>query len=61
MSVLTWVGILSILAYALIHTVSYALWNWRNNNKAGSLFIMLICLITDRASGIYPVFQDVIG
>lgn len=45
MSVLTWVGILSILAYALIHTVSYALWNWRNNNKAGSLFIMLICLI----------------
>ncbi len=45
MSVLTWIAIISVLAYALIHTVSYALWNWRKNNKAGFVFIILLCLV----------------
>lgn len=42
MSVITWIVIILILAYGLIHTSSYAIWNWRNNNKMGAIFIMLV-------------------
>jgi len=43
MSLLTWIALILVLAYALIHTVSYAVWNWKNNNKAGSIFVILVC------------------
>jgi len=45
MSVITWAAIILLIVYALIHTVSYAVWNWKNNNKAGSVFIILVCLV----------------
>lgn len=37
--------VILILAYGLIRTVSYAVWNWKNNNRAGSVFIMLVCIV----------------
>ena len=43
MSLLAWIALILVLAYALIHTVSYAVWNWKNNNKAGSIFVILVC------------------
>ena len=43
MSLLTWIALILVLAYALIDTVSYAVWNWKNNNKAGSIFVILVC------------------
>jgi len=46
MSLLAWIALILVLAYALIHTVSYAVWNWKNNNKAGSIFVILVCVAT---------------
>ena len=37
--------VILIIAYGLIRTVSYAVWNWKNNNRAGSVFIMLVCIV----------------
>jgi len=39
-------GILVILIIAgiTIHTASYAVWNWKEGNKAGSIFLYVLCL-----------------
>jgi hypothetical protein len=41
-------GILVILIITgvILHTVSYAVWNWKQGNKAGSVFIYVLCLAT---------------
>ena len=38
--------VLFALTVITIHTISYAVWNWRNNNKSGALLVFLICLVT---------------
>jgi len=37
--------VLFALTVITIHTISYAVWNWRNN-KSGALQVFLICLVT---------------
>ena len=44
MSILRGILILSIIAAITIHTASYAVWNWKQGNKAGSIFLYVLCL-----------------
>lgn len=37
---------LLLLAYIAIHTMSYAVWNWKHNNKPGAIVVILVCLVT---------------
>lgn len=38
--------LLALIALVMINTVSYALWNWKENNKTGATFVFLLCLVT---------------
>jgi hypothetical protein len=41
-------GILVILVIAgvILHTMSYAVWNWKQGNRAGFVFLCVLCLAT---------------
>lgn len=34
-----------ILSGITVHTASYAAWNWKEGNRAGSIFLYLLCLV----------------
>lgn len=46
---------LVLLSIITIHTISYAMWNWRNKNRMGAIFVFLISLTTI-ALPVYVVF-----
>lgn len=45
MSVPLGILVILIIGGVTVHTASYAVWNWRQGNRAGSVFIFLICLV----------------
>ncbi len=55
MSLIT--GILSavIVIWISLRTVSFAVWNWRNENKTGSVMVILVC-VASAALPLYVVF-----
>lgn len=44
MSVSLGILVVLIVGGITVHSASYAVWNWKQGNKAGSVFIYLICL-----------------
>ena len=45
MSLTSLIAFMIVVLLIEIRTVSYALWNWKTNNKAGSVIVFLVCLI----------------
>jgi hypothetical protein len=45
-----------VLAWIFIHTVSFGLWTWRNNNKTGAVMVFFIAL----ASAALPAYIIII-
>jgi len=46
MGILLSIIIAVVLAWIFIYTVSFGLWTWRNNNKAGAVMVFLIALVS---------------
>ncbi len=49
------IAVIAALIAIEIHTVSYAVWNWRNRNKPGAVMVFLVCLLAT-ALPIYMLF-----
>lgn len=52
MSLTTSVLVLAMLIWISIRTISFAAWNWKHENKPGSIMVVLVCL----ASVALPVY-----
>jgi len=52
LSLATRIIIVVILVWVFIRTMSYVAWNWKSNNKLGSIMALIVCL----ASVVLPVY-----
>ncbi len=43
----------AILLFIEIYTISYAVWNWKNKNRMGSVMVFLICA----AAAVLPIYM----
>lgn len=43
MSLPAFLGFAAVELLIAVHTISYAVWNWKNGNKTGSLIVFLLC------------------
>lgn len=55
MSLTTGILVIVILLLISIRTISFAVWNWKHDNKPGSIMVVLVCLAT-LALPVYMVF-----
>ncbi len=55
MSLPAFIGFAAVMSFIAIHTISYAVWNWRNGNRAGSAAVFLLCA-TSVALPVYIAF-----
>jgi hypothetical protein len=44
-----------IILWIVVRTISFALWNWKHENKAGSVMVMLLSIVS-AALPLYVVF-----
>ncbi|MEN6313009.1 MAG: hypothetical protein ABFD25_02045 [Clostridiaceae bacterium] len=44
MSVVTSMITIIILAFVFIRTMSFIAWNWKNDNKFGSIMVLFVCV-----------------
>jgi len=40
------IAVIVLLALIETHTVSFAVWNWKNRNRFGALMVLIVCLIS---------------
>ncbi len=52
MSLPAFLAFVLVLLLIEIHTFSYAVWNWKNGNRSGSVIVFLVCL----AAAALPVY-----
>lgn len=52
MSLFTSILVIAMLLWISIRTLSFAVWNWKHDNKSGSFAVVLVCL----ASVALPVY-----
>lgn len=55
MSLITGILVSAIIIWIGLRTISFAVWNWRNENKVGSVMVMIVC-IASVALPAYVVF-----
>lgn len=55
MSLVTSILVMLMLLWVSIRTLSFAAWNWKNDNKPGSFMVILVCLASV-ALPVYVVF-----
>ncbi len=53
MSLPAFLAFAAILLLIEIHTISYAVWNWKNRNKMGSIMVFLLCA----AAAALPIYM----
>jgi hypothetical protein len=55
MSLPAFLAFLIVLLLIEINTLSYAVWNWKDGNKAGSVIVFMLCAAT-AALPVYVAF-----
>ncbi len=46
------IAFFAVLVLIEIRTISYAVWNWKNDNKFGSFMVLLLCI----SATVMPVY-----
>jgi len=49
------IAVIMLLTLIEIHTVSFALWNWKHRNRFGAVMVFILCLISI-ALPLYMIF-----